>query len=139
MRICHSEKSHFFFPVGWTHKWNTSMLILYLFSQMSDAEESLLSTKCLCEALVANIYIYICLKSQYKAQPTFNYNHKCLCTHNVSSSRILIKVQEIKNIKCLPGLREKNKESTFRRSAHPFNKCRGANLLSRILYHTSIF
>lgn len=85
------------------------------------------------------LYIYICLKSQYKAQPTFNYNHKCLCTHIVSSSRILIKVQEIKNIKCLPGLREKNKENTFRRSAHPFNKCRGANLLSRILYHTSIF
>jgi len=85
------------------------------------------------------IYIYICLKSQYKAQPTFNYNHKCLCTHIVSSSPILIKFQEIKNIKCLSGLREKNKESTFRRSAHPFNKCRGANLLSRILYHTSIF
>jgi hypothetical protein len=72
------------------------MLILYLFSQMSDTEESLLSTKCLCEALVAKniiyyIYIYIyALNLNTKHSPlsttTINASVRTLYHHHPSSS-----------------------------------------------------
>jgi hypothetical protein len=88
------------------------MLILYLFSQMSDAEESLLSTKCLCEALVANIYIYICaLNLNTKHSPlsttTINASVRTMYHHHASSSRF----KKLRILSACQGSEKKTKKA----------------------------